>query len=189
LFNTLPQIGHAEVGFFPDMAFYRWKYTHKASGQVYERDNTQMFLDAAKCIYERLIPIEKEQPDAVIPWAALESQIRRLLSRAVKKARVVDRFTLPAYRLYVAMDVQKRCEMWQRTFGSLFGASSANYAYDKNAWRDQAIEGNTNWDNYSQAEWAQMMPRIPKPDFWNSLWVHFHRAALRHRHIVLENLP
>jgi hypothetical protein len=51
------------------------------------------------------------------------------------------------------------------------------------------MEGDTGWDEYTETEWNQMLPRKVKHGFWDSLWVHFHRAALRQRHFVLENLP
>jgi len=49
--------------------------------------------------------------------------------------------------------------------------------------------GGIEWVAYTRSDGAHADSFIPKPDFWNSLWVLFHRAALRQRHFVLENLP
>jgi hypothetical protein len=60
-------------------------------------------------------------------------------------------------------------------------------AYDRTAWQ-QALE-DVNWDDYNGLDWAQMLPLRSREGFWDSRWVHFHRAALHQRHFVLENLP
>jgi hypothetical protein len=85
--------------------------------------------------------------------------------------------------------IESRCDRWREEFGYLFEPELENYYYDKEAWRRDAVEGDTGWDEYSEAEWSLMLPREVKRGFWDSLWVHFHRAALRQRHFVLENLP
>jgi hypothetical protein len=46
------------------------------------------------------------------------------------------------------------------------------------------------WDDFSHDEARFGRLEFPlKPNFPDSLWVHFHRAALRQRHLVLEHLP
>jgi hypothetical protein len=136
-----------------------------------------------------LLSIDKVGGITPIPWAELEPDIRKLLAKEGKTPGYVNRISLPAYRAFQAIDVQKRCKAWQEQFQHLFEPHPQAYAYDPQKWRREALEGDTNWDNYSENEWVQMLPRKAKPGFWDSLWVHFHRAALRQRHFVLENLP
>ncbi|MCJ7622414.1 MAG: hypothetical protein MUO76_02845 [Anaerolineaceae bacterium] len=45
------------------------------------------------------------------------------------------------------------------------------------------------WDNWSEKKFERQAKFILKPEFRDSLWVHFHRAALEQRNIVLEHLP
>jgi hypothetical protein len=190
IFDALPQIGHAEVGFFPDLAYQRWKCTLGSAKREHERDNVQVFLQAARAIYDRLCAMKKSDAVDSIPWEELEPKIGRLFAgRAVERAALLDQLTLPAYRAYQALDVQKRCDAWEKEFAYLFEPHPEAFSYDREAWRKDALEGDTDWDDYDESDWNQMLPRGLRPGFWDSLWVHFHRAALRQRHFVLENLP
>ncbi len=112
-----------------------------------------------------------------------------LLAEEGEQPRWVDQLTLPAYRAFQANDVDNRCRRWQQAFGYLFEPHPEAYAYDKLAWRQSALEGPVEWDDYSLQDWAQMPAREAKHGFWESRWVHFHRAALHQRHFVLEHLP
>jgi hypothetical protein len=186
IFDALPFIGHGEAGYFPDLAFQKWKCV-VGEGRKVQRDNIDTFAEAAHRIYTQLLPLDKADADTPIPWNEIEPKIRMLLASKDRDPRGVERYTLPAYRAYQARMVENRCKRWRQEFGYLF--EPGTFHYDKQAWRRDAMEGDTNWDGYSEAEWRGMLPRKVKPDFWNSLWVNFHRAALRQRHLVLENLP
>lgn len=188
IFDALPFIGHAEAGYFPDLAFQEWKCFVGKGGKV-ERNNLEVFVEAAQAIYNQLLAMKKADPAPVIPWDEIEPRVRSLLASEDRKPRGGERYTRPAYTAYQALMVEKRCERWRKEFGYLFEPEPARFHYDKEAWRGDAVEGDTNWDGYRQAEWDQMLPRMVKPGFWDSLWVNFHRAALRQRHFVLENMP
>ena len=61
------------------------------------------------------------------------------------------------------------------------------YGYDSDIEFD---EQDLDWDEWSHDERRFGRLRFPlKPNFPDSLWVHFHRAALLQRHLVLEMLP
>jgi hypothetical protein len=188
IFDALPFIGHGEAGFFPDLAFQEWKCV-VGNGRQVERDNIETFADAAKAIYDQLCPMDKTDPSPPVPWDEIEPKIRMLLAGKDRDPKGVERITLPAYRAYQASMVEKRCKRWRDEFGYLFEPEPEKYQYDKEAWRQKALEGDTNWDEFSEAEWSQMLPRKVRHGFWDSLWVNFHRAALRQRHFVLEHLP
>ncbi len=187
LLDALPQIGHAEAGYFPDLSFQKWGYDSRHESGV-ERDNRVEFFNAAQAIYDALAAMEKTEPDDQIPWLEIAPDIRRLFEgKPVIEERTTDRLSIPAYRRYHASDLDERCKRWQATFGPLFPPYA--YNYDPMEWRQQALDGDTDWDRWSQRDWDRMPVLGLKAGFWNSLWVHFHRAALRQRHLVLENLP
>ena len=188
LFDALPFIGHAEAGYFPDLAFQEWKCVVGGDGEV-ERDNIVTFVEAARAIYDQLRPMQKDNPDPPIQWDEIEPKIRMLLASKDRKPEGVEHYTMPANRAYQAAMVEKRCERWRKEFGYLLENGATKFHYDKKAWRENAVEGDTDWDEYSLAEWGKMLPRKVKAGFWDSLWVNFHRAALRQRHFVLENMP
>jgi hypothetical protein len=190
LFDVLPQVGHAEAGHFPDLAFEHWRCVlGAAQPRPLERDNPTLFLEAARTLYEQLAAMEKAEAAAPIPWTELEPRIAGLLAKRGRRPGYRDRFTLPTYRAFEASEVEQRCDAWRKEFGGLFAPHSEAYAYEREAWRREAIEGDTAWDDYSEADWALMLPRQVRRNFWDSNWVHFHRAALRQQHLVLESLP
>jgi hypothetical protein len=194
--DVLPQIGHAEAGFFPDLPFQKWKCTTKwktRTGPIQknlQRDNTEVFLEAGHEIYNRLHKMSKEKSSKPIPWKDLEPEIRDLLTKE-PKATPFRGILKSAARLLAATKVEERCSNWQTKFASLFRPYPPGfpYHYDPKQWRKAAIHGDTEWDEWSEGKWAKDLPRKVKPGFWDSLWVHFHRAALSQRHFVLENLP
>lgn len=168
--DFLPQIGHAEAGYFPDQSFLTWKYTRKSTNEVVERDNTNEFLTAAETIYHRLREVDKARTDTSIPWTDIQSQIRGLLA---------DR----------EQDVEKRCSKWRRHFQYIF--DPLKFEYDGRAWRNDALEprseADTDWNDFEPSDFRRLWFPM-KSKFYESPWVHFHRAALRQRHLVLENL-
>ena len=168
--DFLPQIGHAEAGYFPDCPFLTWKYTRKSTNEEVERNNTQEFLTAAKSIHQKLSKIDKSKSDSPIPWGDIETGIRDLLAHREK-------------------DIEKRCGKWTERFQYMF--DPLNFAYDSRAWRNDALgpddEADTDWDNFEPSDFRRLQFPM-KPGFYNSLWVQFHRAALRQRHLVLESL-
>lgn len=52
--DAAPDVGHAEVLNMPDHTDLKFRYRKAANSQIVERDNTELFLDAAKHIYEHL---------------------------------------------------------------------------------------------------------------------------------------
>ena len=185
LFDSLPEIGHAEAGYFADLAYQHWKYRHQ--NEIVERDNPTDFITAAHEIYLKLSQMEKIGGATPIDWDDLKPRIQKLFLTAGKKPKSYERYIMPAYRAFQASDAKSRCVNWQREFTDLL---PAGYEYDPYAWKREAIDQeNIQWDNYTEQDWAQMLPIKIKEGFWRSSWVNFHRAALHQRHLVLEHLP
>lgn len=166
-----PKVGHAEAGYFPDQSFLIWKYTRKVKNEKVERNNMKEFLTAAETIYHQLCEVDKSKSDTPTPWGDIEAGIRELLAD--------DR----------EQDVENRCGKWRERFRNMFTYSK--FKYDSRAWRNDALEphdeADTDWDDFKPSDFRRL--KFPmKPGFYDSPWVQFHRAALRQRHLVLENL-
>jgi len=168
--DTMPQIGHAEAGSYPDLPQIRWKYRRKGQQNTSERKNSEDFLKACKEIHRLLTDVEKDDSTELIPWGNLAEPIYYLLKS-------------PEY------DQEKRWKMWREEFADLF--IDNEFDYDKLAWRKEALEPkrkkDIEWDDFSQTEFGRL--KFPyKEGFYESNWVRFHRGALKQRHFVLENL-
>jgi hypothetical protein len=189
LLDALPWVGHAEAGVFPDLTYLKWKYNSRQSSEPVERDNTATFLTASKAIYDWLCTIAPGPP--VLDWEGEEG-----LGARVHKVLIDQKYTpgsihlaaLLGYRRYHELDLKKRCENWQNEFSSMFDPPES-FSYDPKEWRENALEGDTDWEDWDSKDWSQMTFSIDTNTFWDSLWVHFHRAVLLQRHFVLENLP
>ena len=177
--DFLPQIGHTEAWHFPDHAFLTWKYTRKLTNEEVKRNNTNEFLTAAETIYHQLCKVDKSKSDTPIPWGDIEPVIRDLLAEHVVRDLLANR----------EQELEKHCGKWRESFQYMF--DPLEFRYDKQAWRNEALEPDkgtdTDWDDFVPSEFKRLMFPM-RPGFYDSRWVQFHRAALRQRHFVLENL-
>ena len=169
--DLLPQIGHAEAGYFPDQPFQIWKCKMGATDEEIARENPKEFLTAAESIYKKLREADKSEPDTPIPWGNIKTEIENMLKNSED-------------------DIKERCKKWKGQFQHMF--EPLKFEYDKLAWRENALKpigrnASTNWDKYEPSKFRNINFSM-KPGFYESPWLHFHRAALRQRHIVLENL-
>jgi len=168
--DFLPHIGHGQAGYFPDQSYLHWKYTRKITDEVVERNNPVDFLAAAKKIYDRLKQCVKENSNRPILWSEIQSDIEKLLADPEK-------------------DEEKRFDKWRSKYGNLFHPNK--YNYDKNSWRNEALQPDklkdVQWDEYKPDEFRRLEFKM-MPGFYKTPWVRFHRAALKQRHYVLENL-
>lgn len=165
-YGVLPQIGHCEAGNCPDIPYLHWKC--KISKKQQESNNSSLFLDAAKVIYQKLLAYSPHH-SSTIAWDELEKSF-------------VNLFTS------IEDDLNKRCKSWQTAFKSLFPEGS--YQYSHYSWRKKAFNLTDNkdvdWDNYSFDQMSKLSYPQP-PDFYNSDWVHFHKAARLQRALVVAN--
>ena len=169
LFYSLrPQIGHAEAGAYPDLPFLKWRYKNHSGKQII-RNNPGEYMKAAETIFRNLCEISPKE-DTVHEWHEISGRISGLLS-------------------YDDQDLEKRCAQWRHEFCEAFAPEP--YLYDKLEWRKTALaennDGRVSWDKKPPSHFATLRFEM-SPDFFDSAWVNFHRAALRHRHFVLENM-
>jgi hypothetical protein len=169
--DLLPRVGHAQAGHFPDFPFLHWKYTRDATKEHIERDNTMLFLSAAETIYHYLVSIIKSAYAPVIPWQNIQTDIRKIF-------------------MVSENDPDKRCRKWQNYYQQVFGDSSG-YHYDAKQWRREALNPQNDkelaWDDYQPSEFSKLSFAMTT-GFYETRWVKFHRAALKQRNFVLEQL-
>jgi hypothetical protein len=168
--DVLPEIGHAEASHFPDLPFLEWECERPSAARPLKRRNADAFFAAAKAVYAWLSRIGKTKPGARTPWGEIAEPIRGLLA--------VEEY-----------DAERRCQLWRDRFGGMFPRQPL--AYDRLAWRNDALEpanpSDTDWDASKPSDFGRLKFDM-KRGFFKSPWVQFHRAALRQRHFVLENL-
>ncbi len=168
--DFLPDLGHAEAGNLPDLAWVTWSYRQPGSSMPVLRENPRLFTRAARAIYGRLRRLLGPRVVAQVPWRDLAGEVARLLADAQEEA-------------------VRRCRAWQGLYRDLFGEELPTY--DRYAWRSQALaplaSRDLEWDGFRPDDFRHL--RFPGgDDFVRSNWVAFHRAALRQRHLVLELL-
>lgn len=83
--DFLPQIGHAEAGYFPDQSYQYWKYKNGTTNEFVERNNSEVFLDAAKTIYMKLLEVDKQESDAALSWNDIDDDITNLLKKKTER--------------------------------------------------------------------------------------------------------
>lgn len=168
--DFLPQIGHAEAGYFPDESYLTWKYQRRKPKKMVQRNNTDEFFTAAGTIYNLLLAVNKPNSDPSIPWNGIKNRIDDLLADPEE-------------------ELSKRCDKWREAFEDMLAPEK--FEYDRRKWREEALEpkrkSDIDWDDFEPSDFKRL--RFPmKPGFFDTPWVHFHRAAMKQRHYVLENL-
>jgi hypothetical protein len=163
----LPRIGHTEASYLPDMAHLQWEYKD-STGEKKQRNNCQLFLCAAQDIFSKLCALNSTA-DKIKIWSELSLQIQCLLEKNTTK--------------------EEKCKQWETTFSELFHPLKLHY--DIYEWRRDALlqtnHDTISWDDKRPAYFKSL--KFPMHDnFFNSLWVKFHRVALKHRNFVLENI-
>ncbi len=187
VYRILPRVGHGEALLLPDIAYKTWECMVGSPGRSIRRDNVECYLNCAEEIYKWLC--SQNASRKIIPWKTVAPRIERLFGASCGEPGVITRLLLPLYYGYSQKDLDRRCEKWKAEFGDLFKDAARPYSYDKTSWREEALDGNVQWDDYSRKKWSKVSAFSARSGFWNSLWVHFHRAALKQRNFVLENLP
>ncbi len=189
--DGLPALGHAEAGYYPDLSNLKWSYKRQPK-RVVKRNNVEDRMLASKAIYEYLCSVPNDKSDYICNWDDIKEKLKRCFEYAPKMDPILGQSKLlqDASRIYYALEVDKRCQKWQKTFDYLFEPSNS-FSYDKHCWRKEAFGNlvNVNWDNNSIEDWLRFAPIKITPEFWDSHWVHFHQAALKQRHLILENIP
>lgn len=165
-----PRIGHVKAGVIPDLPFAKWKYVSPSTGVAVERDNPAIYMAAAKAIYELFLTVPKTSKSKPIPWSKISAPIGEIFREA-------------------QFGLKTRCEIWRETFEGMF--KPLKFKYNKYRWRAKALgvkKSETHWDGKPAGVYFSSHRFEFREDFYESDWVLFHKAALKQRHLVLENL-
>jgi len=113
-YDSLPDIGHAEAGSFPDQSHLKWRYKKESEEKVYERNNTELFLDAA----ENIVNLFKGF-NSLKDWAEVKNKLRECFS-------------------YEAKSIEEKFQKYQKVFPEI------GFYYDENQWRNEALNAVNN---------------------------------------------
>jgi hypothetical protein len=108
-YDILPDIGHAEAGSYPDISNLKWRFVKESDNTVYEKDNAQLFLEAAENIVKLLRGLND-----LSEWKLLENKLLECF-------------------LYENNDLDEKFKKFQRTFPEI------GFYYDDQQWRNEAI--------------------------------------------------
>lgn len=108
-YDSLPDIGHAEAGSYPDQSHLVWKFTKKANGKVYERNNAELFLKAAENIMQLFKGTNKLKD-----WEDIKTRLRECFS-------------------YQGKSMEDKFQKYQKVFPEI------GFYYDDKQWRNEAL--------------------------------------------------
>lgn len=108
-YNSFPDIGHAEAVSFPDYSHLKWRYKKLSSSKVHERDNTQIFIEAAENIFNMFIGIEKNAS-----WVEIKQKLSECFSLDTE-------------------NVDEKFKKFQKVFPEI------GFYYDETQWRSEAL--------------------------------------------------
>ncbi len=113
-YNSLPDIGHAEAASYPDQSYLKWRFVKEADNQVYERDNTELFLDAA----ENIINLFKGT-NTLEFWPSVRTKLQECFS-------------------YQPESLEDKFKKFQAVFPEI------GFYYDESQWREEALSAVNN---------------------------------------------
>lgn len=161
--NVLP-LGHGAVLSYPDRPYLKWKYFN-SNGKLVERDNTEIFMEAVKNVYEVLCQFRNGDIEVSGVYAPLTddslNKIKELMTKTIDS------------------DPIKRLNVWlskieEDHFG--FGSEKAKYV----------ICGPDSWE-YA-AFGRELQDDKFKYDFKNAFlesnWMQFHDALIDHHYYL-----
>jgi hypothetical protein len=108
-YDVLPDIGHAEAGSYPDISHLRWRFVKESENTVYERDNAQLFLEAAENIIKLLKGLNE-----ISDWESAKNKLLECF-------------------LFENNDIDEKFKKFQKTFPEI------GFYYDEKQWRNEAI--------------------------------------------------
>jgi hypothetical protein len=168
--DLAPKVGHAQAGSYPDQPGLTWRYRRRRPAGTVARDNGAEFLRAARHIHGLLLEAAPASKRPRLSWAELAPRVRERLADP-------------------AESVEERCATWAEAFEDLIPAGLM--VYDEHAWKREALrprrERDIDFRRLERSDYARLR-FTPAERFYRTPWVLFHRAALRQRHLVLENL-
>lgn len=108
-YNTMPDIGHAEASSFPDQSHLKWRYQKDSTGKIHERDNTQLFIEAAENILHIFKGVKSD-----VSWNDIKVKLSECFS-------------------FEADSIDDKFKKFQKVFPEI------GFFYDETQWRNEAL--------------------------------------------------
>jgi len=178
---AIPAVGHGQARELPDMPFLSWRYTNGA-GEVIERDNTAIFLEAADEMCKAMQRFRLKNPGANVP--GLPEDYGELIRTRMANMKTADS--------------ARRHEQWLADLAAgAFPFGSVALEYSETTWIADALEIEP-----SEAAAAGAGPGMSggtaatldfhryhyRTQFLSSDWKLYHDALQLHRLTVLHDI-
>jgi len=108
-YNALPDIGHAEAESLPDQSYLKWRFRKINDNKIIEINNTELFIDAAKNIFDIFNGWNKK-----IEWENIKKKLEECFS--IKEESIANKF-----------------KKFQKVFPEI------GFYYDANQWHNEAL--------------------------------------------------
>jgi hypothetical protein len=162
LYDAIPPLGHGRANVFPDMPFLSWKYKNSHDPQPVERNNTDLFCDAADALCKAMQEYREVKKPAGIGKEDLDV-IRGLFSSLNEQ------------------DGDTRHTAWLAAIAAgKFSFKEATISYDadgRNSWKAQALGTSRDLPVHTYTD-----------EFLTSNWRQFHDALQQHRLSLLHDI-
>lgn len=165
-FDEIAPIGHGAVLSFPDKPYLKWSYKDY-SGKLIERDNSLIFLDAAKSIF------------SVMQRFRAGDYYASTVNLDKKAADLIHRLFIEIHDFYGAV----RHKKWMKKIAQgAFGFSPVNLSYN--------CEGPDSWEYkaFNGKKYCSGVKYKYSGNFENSNWKRFHDALTEHHYFLLRVL-
>lgn len=181
--HLLPPVGHAKVNTYPDRPYLAWTYT-KGNGQEIRRNNTEIFMTAAKRMFEEYKRFQAGDAVAIVPQMSEQDQ-----------SALGEMFSTQ-----VTDNEKDRHDNWIEAIeAGRFSFGNASIKYDGNgtdSWKCRALGQNyigwlTNHIKEAVHDEVGVSVNIKADDantFLESDYKRFHDAARMHRHLMLTEV-
>jgi hypothetical protein len=165
--NILP-LGHGPVLSFPDKPYLRWKYVN-SKGEIVERDNTVIFMEAVKKIYEVLCNFRNVYYNILSSNTFISDDNLKKIEYLLKNINFSDSI--------------EREKVWLNEIeNNYFGFGSEKVQY--------VIQGADSWE--FKAFGRQLTADNFRHDFSESIlqsnWILFHEALIDHHYYLTRVL-
>jgi len=159
-FNLLPDIGHAEAWLYPDQSHLIWKYDCAFRKKTVTRNNTEIFLDAAKHIFEILA----EGLGTTVDCQPFLEKFKQCFSLQTD-------------------DLHQKYDMFKLMFPEV------KFHYSETEWRNKAIVAGEH-EHTEQPGVSIQEDLTQKKFRFNSdrKWFYFHMEALKQRNWVMKQI-
>ena len=144
----MPDVGHAEAFNYPDQSHLSWRYKQDFSGKKQTKNNTAIFLDAAKTIFSILCKFN----DKPCNWQEFAGKIEEALATPTDSQLTTS---LKYSELFCEIGLSYDEEQWRRE--ALRGERFEWIYFEQRDYKSQSFEynGDLKWFYFHKAAYEQ----------------------------------